>query len=38
MIPVYALEGFGTMVSMGVLFGYDDGTLKPNKNITKRKR
>ncbi|MBQ8525974.1 MAG: phosphodiester glycosidase family protein [Clostridia bacterium] len=34
-VPAYAIDGFSTMVSMGVLSGYDDGTLKPNKNITR---
>ena len=34
-VPSYALGGFTTMYSMGVVSGYDDGSLKPNKNITK---
>ena len=34
-VPSYASSGFATMVSMGVISGYDDGTLKPNKNITR---
>ena len=34
-VPSYAHDGFSTMVSMGVISGYDDGTLRPNKNITR---
>ncbi len=34
-VPSYALGGFSTMYSMGIISGYDDGSLKPNKNITK---
>lgn len=34
-VPAYAAEGFATMISMGIISGYDDGTLKPNRNITR---
>lgn len=34
-IPAYSHSGFCTMVSMGVLSGYEDGSVKPNKNITR---
>lgn len=34
-VPGYAVEGFSTLASMGIISGYEDGTLKPNKNITR---
>ena len=34
-VPSWAKDGFTTLISMGVMSGYDDGTLKPNKNITR---
>lgn len=34
-VPSYALSAFSTMYSMGIISGYDDGSLKPNRNITK---
>lgn len=34
-IPDYALKGFETMMSVGVVGGYEDGTLLPNKNVTR---
>lgn len=33
--PEYSLDGFATMVSMGVVGGYDDGTIKPKREISK---
>lgn len=34
-IPEYALGGFETMISVGVVGGYEDGSLLPNKNVTR---
>ena len=34
-IPAYASEGFKTMISMGVISGYEDNSLRPAKNITR---
>lgn len=34
-IPSYALDGFKTMISTGVISGYDDNTIRPEKNITR---
>lgn len=34
-VPSWATDGFATMISMDVMSGYDDGTLKPDKKITR---
>ncbi len=34
-IPEYALKGFETMISVGVVGGYEDSTLLPCKNVTR---
>ena len=34
-VPSWAADGFVTMISMDVMSGYDDGTLKPDKKITR---
>lgn len=34
-VPSWAKDGFSTLISMGVMSGYDDGTLKPDKKITR---
>ena len=34
-IPGYSLAGFETMISVGVVGGYSDGSLLPNKNVTR---
>ena len=34
-VPQYSLGGFETMISMGVVSGYGDESLLPNKNVTR---
>ena len=34
-VPKWAKEGFKTLISMGVMSGYDDGTLQPDRKITR---
>ena len=34
-VPDWATDGFKTMISMNVMSGYEDGTLKPHKKITR---
>lgn len=34
-IPAYAAEYVGTMAAMGILGGYEDGSFRPNANLTR---
>ncbi len=34
-VPDWATDGLKTMISMGVMSGYEDGTLKPDRKITR---
>ncbi len=34
-IPSWAVQGFETLGSIGAVSGYDDGTMRPYKNLTK---